>query len=189
MKELIAYIEQFFKLTPQQQSLLVSCVQPCEVRKGEYFAAPGKICSTIGFIYEGIFRSCYYDKQGDSFTRYFIYEGRFVGDINGFLDRVPSSEYMEAVTDARLWVMDREQFSVLEKEIPSWTSLISKLNAVVLENKLKAASNMLTQDAQTRYLKFLDHYPGIANRVPQAMLASYLGITPSSLSRIRKNIS
>ncbi len=66
--------------------------------------------------------------------------------------------------------------------------MFAKITSYVLESKLKFTSNMLVQDAQQRYLTFLDHYPKLANRVPLHMLASYLGITPSSLSRIRKHI-
>lgn len=189
MEQLIAYVEQFGQLTVAQKSLVLAGVEEQTIPKGNYFVESGKICASIGFVYDGIFRSCYYNKQGDSFTRYFIYEGRFVGDINGFLDRTPSSEYIEAITDAKLWVISREYFALLESQIPAWAQLLARLNSSILENKMRAVSNMLTQDAQTRYLNFLEHYPGLANRVPQSMLASYLGITPSSLSRIRKNIT
>ncbi|MEH6305927.1 Crp/Fnr family transcriptional regulator [Olivibacter sp. CPCC 100613] len=189
MEELLAYLMQFEGLTNKGQQLVGRIVKETAVKKGAYFVEPGKICSSLGFVREGIFRSCYYNKFGDDFTRYFVYEGRFIGDIGGFIDQVASTEYIEAVTDARIYLLKREDFELLEHELPNWSTIFVKLNATVLENKMKAASNMLVQDAQTRYLHFLNHYPGLANRIPQSMLASYLGITPSSLSRIRRKIS
>jgi CRP-like cAMP-binding protein len=109
-------------------------------------------------------------------------------DINSFREETPSAEYIEAVTDCRILVFSKQDFTELAALIPGWQDLFVKITSYVLENKLRVTSNMLAQDAQTRYLNFIDHYPGLVNRVPLAMLASYLGITPSSLSRIRKNI-
>lgn len=189
MKELLAYLDQFGRLTHKGERLFKEFVKEVSIHKGAYFVEAGKICSSLGFVQEGIFRSCYYNKFGDDFTRYFVYEGRLIGDINGFINRVASTEYIEAITDARIYLLNREDIELLDHELPNWSTIFVKLNAAVLENKMKTASNMLVQDGQTRYLNFLNHYPGLSNRIPQSMLASYLGITPSSLSRIRRNIS
>ncbi|WP_437919889.1 Crp/Fnr family transcriptional regulator [Sphingobacterium sp. LRF_L2] len=188
MEQLISYIEQFGSLTAYDKELLQQSFSRVSLKKGDYFVEAGRVCSTLGFIQEGIFRSCYYDRQGNDFTRYFIYEGRFVGDINGFLDKVNSLEYIEAITDGEVWVLTREKFNTVQSHIPGWYGIFSKINSYVLENKLKMASNMLSQDGQTRYENFLTHYPGLCNRIPQSILASYLGVTPSSLSRIRRSI-
>lgn len=188
MEELITYLLQFGHIDAQQQELIRSKANIRTVAKGAYFAEAGKVSTQIGYVTDGILRVCYYDKLGDSFTRYFVYENRFVVDINSFRDEIPSAEYIEAITDCRLLVFSKEDFSLLSARIPGWDDIFVKITSYVLENKLKFTSNMLVQDAQKRYLNFLDHYPGLANRVPLNMLASYLGITPSSLSRIRKNI-
>lgn len=189
MEELIQYLLQFGRLNQEQITQIQSKALWQTIDKGAYFSEAGKVAGTIGYITSGIFRTCYYDKTGEGHTRYFVYENRFVADINSFRDEIPSAEYIEAITDCKLLVFSKSDFEVLAITIPGWTDIFSKITFYVLENKLKASSNMLVQDAQTRYLYFLEHYPGLANRVPLAMLASYLGITPSSLSRIRKNIS
>ncbi|RAJ00433.1 CRP-like cAMP-binding protein [Chitinophaga skermanii] len=188
MEALFKYIQQFGRLTKEDEQVLQSVTTETTIAKGDYFVEAGRICARLGFVEDGIFRSCYYNKMGEDFTRYFVYEGRFIGDMNGFIDRIPATEYIEAVTDARILTISRDDFALLEEKIENWSTLFARLNASVLENKMKAASNMLVQDGQTRYLHFLDHYPGLANRIPQSMLASYLGVTPSSLSRIRRNI-
>ncbi|GAB3280891.1 Crp/Fnr family transcriptional regulator [Larkinella harenae] len=188
MEELITYLLQFGNLNAQQRELIRAKAKYCKVAKGAYFAEAGKVSTQLGYVVEGIFRVCYYDERGDSFTRYFVYENRFVVDINSFRDEIPSAEYIEAISDCQLLVFSKDDFTQLSALIPGWQDLFVKITSHVLENKLKFTSNMLVQDAQKRYLNFLDHYPGLANRVPLTMLASYLGITPSSLSRIRKNI-
>ncbi len=189
MNELIDYLSQFGQLDAQQRELIQATATLKRIPRGAYFAEAGSVSTQIGYVTEGVFRVCYYDKRGDSFTRYFVYENRFVVDINSFRDETPSAEYIEAVTDCTLLVFSREDFIRLSERIPGWDDIFVKITSYVLENKLRFTSNMLVQDAQQRYLNFLDHYPKLANRVPLHMLASYLGITPSSLSRIRKNIS
>ncbi|MCK8495985.1 Crp/Fnr family transcriptional regulator [Spirosoma sp. RP8] len=187
MEELFTYLAQFGYLNAQQRELIRIRAKRRTIAKGAYFAEAGKISNQIGYVTDGIFRVCYYDKRGDSFTRYFVYENRFVVDINSFRDELPSAEYIEAITDCDLWVFSRKDFNQLSTLISEWPGMFANITLHALENKLKFTSNMLVQDAQQRYQNFLDHYPGLANRVPLTMLASYLGITPSSLSRIRRN--
>lgn len=188
MEDLFGYIKKFGILNEKEQNLIADGIREIKIEKGEIFVEAGKISQKIAFVHEGVFRSLYYNKQGDDFTRYFIYEGRFIGDFHGFADQIPSNEDIEAITDGVLLTIDFDYFKILEHKIAVWPVLIAKLHAFVAENKLKVVSTMLNLDAKSRYLHFLNHYPGLANRVPQAMLASYLGITPSSFSRIRKNI-
>ncbi|MDR6197723.1 Crp/Fnr family transcriptional regulator [Siphonobacter sp. SORGH_AS_0500] len=188
MQELITYLLQFGYLDVPQRELILSKARWKSVAKGAYFSEAGKISREIGYVTDGVFRVCYYDKMGDGFTRYFVYENRFVVDMNSFRDELPSAEYIEAVTDCQVLAFSKEDFTELSSVIPGWHDIFFKITSYVLENKLRYTSNMLVQDAQTRYLHFLEHYPGLSNRVPLSMLASYLGITPSSLSRIRKSI-
>jgi len=188
MNELLAYLEQFGHLTESEKSKIRSKASEYHIPKGIYLSEAGRVASKICFITEGVFRVCYYNKTGDDFTRYFVYENRFVADISSFIDEIPAAEYIEAVTDAVVLAFSTEDFKYLSATVSSWDEIFKKIFYSVLENKMRAASNMLVQDAQTRYLHFLQHYPGLANRIPQTMLASYLGITPTSLSRIRKTI-
>ncbi len=188
MQELITYLLQFGYLDVTQRELILSKARWKAIPKGAYFSEAGKISREIGYVTDGVFRICYYDKTGDGFTRYFVYENRFVVDMNSFRDELPSAEYIEAVTDCQVLAFSKEDFTELSNSIPGWHDIFFKITSYVLENKLRYTSNMLVQDAQTRYLHFLEHYPGLSNRVPLSMLASYLGITPSSLSRIRKSI-
>jgi CRP-like cAMP-binding protein len=188
MDDLITYLQQFGQLTESERSEIRSKASENRIAKGIYLSEAGKVASKICFVTQGVFRVCYYNKTGDDFTRYFIYENRFVADISSFIDEIPAAEYIEAVTDAVVLEFSKEDFACLSAIVRNWGEIFKKIFYSVLENKMRAAGNMLVQDAQTRYLHFLEHYPGLANRIPQTMLASYLGITPSSLSRIRKTI-
>lgn len=188
MEELLTYIEKFAKLTAAERERIQTVFTPKQIAKGEYFVESGKTSHAIAFVESGVFRSLYYNKKGDDFTRYFIYEGRFVGDLHNFFIQAPANDYVEAITDACVWSIDYDDFRQLEQEISVWPLLMAKLHAFATESKLKTANTMLNLEAKDRYLLFLNHYPGLVNRVPLSMLASYLGITSSSLSRIRRSV-
>lgn len=150
MEELFNYIKKFGTLNPQDELLIAEGIQEITVKKGDPFIEAGKVSQRIAFVKEGVFRSLYYNKRGDDFTRYFIYEGRFIGDFQGFTDQLPAHEDIEAITDAVLLVIDLKHFKILEEKITVWPVLFARIHAFVVENKLKVASIMLNQDAKSR---------------------------------------
>ncbi len=189
MEELINKLLQFGNLNAQQIELIKRHASEVQVKKGDYFHEAGKIAKQLGYLTEGVIRLCYYGKGGEDLTRYFLVEGAFVVDLDSFYNEVPSSVYTEAVTDCTLIIFEKADFYHLAGTIIPWNEIFAKIATQGLSFKARASSIMLTQDASERYLNFLKQYPGLANRIPLSSLASYLGITQSSLSRIRKNIS
>jgi CRP-like cAMP-binding protein len=187
-KDLIEYILQFGNLNQQQISLVEQKAVELTLHENEYFSEASKIAKQVGFIVEGIVRICYYNKDGTEVTRYFIDESNFVVDLNSFDNRIPSSEYVQAVTDCRLLVFSKRDWEEISNTIIGWDAIVSKIITKGLLLKIERISPLVSEDATTRYLEFMNKYPGIANRIPLSYLASYLGITSSSLSRIRKNI-
>lgn len=188
MEEMINRLLQFGHLNNPQIELIKSKVYELALPKGSYFSEAGKIADKVGFTIEGIIRVCYYNKDGEEFTRCFILENRFIADMNSFYNETACAEYIEALTDCRLLVMNKEAFNELANTIIPWNDIFAKMTSQALMAKLQTGREMLAQDASTRYLKFLEQNPGLANKIPLSALASYLGITQSSLSRIRKSI-
>jgi len=188
MEEMINYILRFGNITKQQIDLIKSKVEVIHLKKGAYFSEANKIAMQVGFLTEGVIRVCYYGKNGEEYTRCFVRENRFVVDSISFYNGTPSSEYVEAVTDCTLMIFSKNSFSELSIAIANWNDIFTRIITDALMKKVQDSNTMLNQDATTRYLKFLELFPNVANRVPLSMLASYLGITQSSLSRIRKNV-
>jgi CRP-like cAMP-binding protein len=188
MKELVEYILQFGNLNQQQIDLITKKATELEVRKDEYFSEAGKISMQVGFVIDGVMRVCYYNNQGEEITKYFIDENNLVVDLESFNNSVCSSAYVQAVTDCKLIVFSKPDWDELLHTIIGWDAIVHKIIARVLMQKVDRRSPLVTEDATTRYLTFLEKFPKVANRVPLSYLASYLGITQSSLSRIRKNI-
>ena len=96
---------------------------------------------------------------------------------------------MQAITDTAIMVFSQKDWKELSKTIVGWDAIVHKLISRALMQKVERRSPQISEDATTRYLKFLEIYPNVVNRVPLSYVASYLGVTQSSLSRIRKNIS
>ena len=180
---------QFGQLNTQQKELIKSKLHETTLKKGENFSEAGKIARQVGFLTEGVLRVCYYGHKGEEFTRCFVPENRFAVDLNSFYNEIPCSEYVEALTDCRLFVLNKPAFMELSNTIIDWNPMFARMTSSALMRKVYESSRMLSEDATARYLSFLEIYPGLSNRIPLSALASYLGITQSSLSRIRKKIS
>lgn len=189
MQQLIDTILQFGSLTNQQIELIKSKTETRNLKAGDYFSEAGKTANHVGFIINGIFRVCYYNKDGNEITRYFIDENNFLVDLNSFSYHIPSSEYIQAVTDVELVVFKRSSLTDLANTIVGWDKITNQITTKALLDKVSRISPMVAEDATTRYQNFLEQFPKIALRIPLSYLASYLGITQQSLSRIRKNIS
>jgi len=189
MDQLINYLLQFGQLNHQQIELIKNKVIFKDLQKEAYFSEAGKTPKEIAFLLEGIFRVCYYNIKGDEITKYFIEENNFVVDINSYTQNVPSSEYVQAITDCQMIIFSKDVMKELSLTIIGWDNIISQITSKALIEKVNRISPMLTEDATVRYLSFLEKFSTLANRIPLSYMASYLGITQSSLSRIRKNVS
>jgi len=189
MENLINYLLQFGNLNEQQISLIKESVEVVKMGKEEYFSEAGKIAQKVAFVNEGILRVLYYNKEGEEITRYFVEENNFAVDLYSFHNRVPSSEYIQAITKVELYVFTLKSLQNLSNTIIVWESIINKITSKALIEKVNRVSPMLSEDAKTRYLEFFKRFPNLANRIPLNYLASYIGITKHSLSRIRKEIS
>lgn len=184
MKEFIEFILQFGHLNQQQIDLITSKAKELELSKDEYFAEAGKVLRQVGFILDGIIRICYYNNKGEEITKIFIEEKHLLFNLKN----VPSTEYIQAATDCKLLVFSNQDWKEISDTIIDWENIIQKVTNKALARKLERVSPLVSQDATTRYVEFMEKYPTLVNRIPLSYIASYLGITQQSLSRIRKNI-
>ncbi|MFB9080435.1 Crp/Fnr family transcriptional regulator [Flavobacterium procerum] len=188
MKELVEYILQYGNLNQQQIDLISRKAEEIEIKKDNYFSEAGKVSVQVGFILEGIMRVCYYNNKGDEITKYFIEENNLVVDLESFNNSICSSAYVQAVTDCKMIVFSKADWEELLQTIIGWDAIVHKIISRALMLKIERRSPLVSEDATTRYLSFMEKYPNVINKIPLSYLASYLGITQSSLSRIRKNI-
>lgn len=187
MKELIEYILQFGNLNKQQIDLVMSKAYEVVLQKDHYFSEAGKIPRQIGFVVEGVIRGCYYNNKGEEITRCFISESSLVSDYIHMESETVSSEYLQACTTCKLIVFSKQDWEELSHTIIDWDPIKNKMIHLCMHQKSRK-SPVISQDATTRYLEFMENYRSLINRVPLTYIASYLGVTQQSLSRIRKNI-
>ncbi|PWJ53901.1 CRP-like cAMP-binding protein [Dyadobacter jejuensis] len=187
MEELIEYILKFGNLNRQQIDLVISKGQIIQLKKEEYFSEAGKIPKQVGFIVAGVIRGCYYNNKGEEITRCFIGENSLVCDYVNFEASTSSSEYLQAITDCSLIVFSKKNWEELSHIIVGWDHIKNKMVQLCMYQKSRKGP-VISQNATTRYLEFLENYPTLTNRIPLSYIASYLGVTPQSLSRIRTNI-
>jgi len=187
MKELIDYILQFGNLDKQQIDLIIRNARELNLQKDEYFLEAGQIPKQVGFIVEGVIRGCYYNNKGEEITRCFIGENSLVADYINFEANTSSSEYLQACTDCKVIVFSKQNWEELSQSIVGWDNIKNKMVQICMYQKSRKGP-VISQDATTRYMEFMENYPSLINRIPLVYIASYLGVTQQSLSRIRKNI-
>lgn len=184
MKEFIDYVLQFGNLNEQQIALISKKAKELELPKDGYFLEAGEVLKQVGFIIDGIVRIFYYNNKGEEITKIFIEENHLLFNF----DNAPFSEYIQAATDCKFIVFSNKDWEEIANTIVGWEQIVQKITTKALTEKLERVSPLVSQDATTRYLEFMEKYPMLANRIPLSYIASYLGITQQSLSRIRKNI-
>lgn len=189
MDALINYLLLFGNLNEQQIELILSkCVQH-ELKKDAFYQEAGRTPKEFGFLVHGVLRVSYFNNKGDDITKYFLDENHFVVDLDSYNQKKPSPEYIQAITDCTYTTLSQQAMKELSMTITGWDEIMNKIISKALVEKVSKISMMMAEDATERYLNFFSRFPKLANRIPLAHLASYLGITQSSLSRIRRSVN
>lgn len=126
--------------TPQQLALISSQAVAKTYRPGDYFSAAGRVAQEIGFIVGGIFRVCYFDRDGTETTKYFLEENHFVVDLQSYQYQLPSAEYVQAVTEAHMLVFKARAWQELAHTIVDWPKMEANLITRALLTKLNRRS-------------------------------------------------
>ncbi len=157
------------------------------LNKNEFFLKAGEVPRHIGYVVTGLMRLYYINTDGGEITKHFCMENTLAISYSAFLLREESSFYIQALEDTELYVFDYDTYRDLLAGHVCWQSVAKKLSDMLFIIKEKREAELLLYNAQERYARFLKDYPNLEKRLNQYHIASYLGITPESLSRIRAN--
>lgn len=163
-------------------------LRPLRLRKREHLLRAGEVCSYYAFVTQGCLRSYSLTAQGHEHTLQFAPEDWWISDLYSLLTRQPSTLRIDALEDSQLLVLDQADLETIYAQCPvfeRYFRLLMQSRYVVLQERVNAA---LSQTAAEKYQHFLRKYPTIVQRVPQHVIASYLGLTPESLSRVRRQL-
>jgi len=187
-EEIIESIKEITKFPDKEIELILNEFEPKKVKKKTNLLSDGEIAKEMYFITKGCLRS-YYVKEGVDISAYFYTEGMFAGAYDSFISRQPSRHYIETLENSELLIINYAKFQILFDKFPKMNEFILK----ILENRFTSLHKLFTSQIldtpQERYLYLLKNNPDLINRIPQHQIATFLGITPVSLSRIRKRIS
>lgn len=186
---LIAYFEQKWKPTPDEIEVIRSCVTPKVLKKGEFLQREGEVAKYGAFVAKGFLRSYVIDNKGKEHIIQFAPENWWISDKIGMSKDGKASFFIDAIEDSALFLTDMKSHSRMLTEIPGYAVSFREGMEKRGAAKDKRIVQALSSSAEERYNDFLATYPSIVQRVPQHMLASFLGVTPETLSRVRKSLS
>jgi CRP-like cAMP-binding protein len=153
--------------------------------KNDSFATAGETPSELGFVVDGVFRAFLRNEDGREYNKTFFPEGTFLMALSALVTGEPNRIDLQALTPATLLVMDYRAFTTLYDRHHDLERVARRLIEVEWAKKEQREIALVLDDAASRYENFQREHPGLENRIPQYHIASYLGITPIHLSRIR----
>lgn len=185
---LLNSISEKIALTTKEQEQLKTYFTPKKLRKRQYLLQEGDVCKYLAFTEKGLLRLYSVDDKGIEHMMQFAWEGWWIVDIYSFLTGEPSRFNIDALEDAELLMISKDSFEGMMNALPKmerYFRILFQNNIIAKERRLESS---ITYGAEERYQQFAQANPAIIQRVPQNLIASYLGITPETLSRIRRNL-
>jgi len=186
---LCTHIEKRVHLTDEEFEICSKFFVKKKLRKKQFLLNEGDVCKNLGFVNSGCLREYTIDNKGAEHIIQFAIEDWWVSDLNSFLAGSPSTYNIDALEDSEVLLLEKSARDKLLDSCPKmerFFRLLMEANHVAAQRRV---SDSLSASAEERYLKFIKTYPKLFEQVPQNQIASYLGITPQSLSRIRKELT
>ncbi len=185
MTELEHYIHSYFGLGQHDIDKISAYFKLTTLAKGAYFLKPDRICDKLSFHKSGFIR-VYALTDGKEITQWISSTGYFVTDLNGILFNKPSRFYVQALTDCELYTISLHDYQSLGRLIPQWHHLEKLFIARCFTFLEERIFNLLSMDSEQRYQALFRQNPELFNHVPLQYLASMMGMTPETLSRLRR---
>ena len=184
---LFNYLELFQKIPSQDKETISQNTTFRKVKEGEILLQEGKAAKQMFFISKGILKIVSISDKGNEVIHFFLSENQFCTILKSFTESVISTDRIQAACNSEIIIFQKDKLHSLHNALPYFKSLLDNITKQALLNKIALRNSYIGEDATTRYQKFIVQQSNIALRVSQTDIASYLGITKQSLSRIRKN--
>tara|TARA_R110002111_G_scaffold42368_5_gene78017 strand:- start:768 stop:1352 length:585 start_codon:yes stop_codon:yes gene_type:complete len=187
-RPLLDYIKNYITLTAEEETILLSKIVHRKYLKDQYIVQQGDVCNSVSFIISGCTKTFYMGLEGQEHIVMFSIEDWWTSDLGSFITQTPADFNLQCIENTELIQFTYENLEYLYKKIPNLERLFRKIveRAFVASQKRIIRNFSLT--AKERYQIFKKTYPKIEQRVPQYMIASYLGITKEFLSKIKSQL-
>lgn len=188
IKQLLTALEGLAPIPEKEKVHFIERLHVLEINKNDHFIFAGQRPDKVAFIAEGLFRVYYLSDSGKENCLVFRESGRFLSAYNSLLDNTVSKYSFQALEDSVLLYVTLKDYAELLEGDECWQRVVSKYFQMLFIEKEEREVELLSADAKKRYLIFVAKHPDLPGRVSQYHIASYLGITPEALSRIRSQL-
>jgi len=189
IEPLIAFFDSYVPLSTEEKNDLALRVKGRKMKRKEFFLREGQVCHHYGFVVSGCFKTYGVDPAGKEHNLQFAAENDWIVDIGSFYSEKPSKLFIETLEPSNVLLIEKNDLLYFYQHYRNFARYFK----VIFENKFVEMQNRVLQNisftAEERYLAFLEQYPLLSNRIPSVQIASYLGVTPEFLSKIRKDLS
>jgi CRP-like cAMP-binding protein len=185
---LIQSLEKHVALNPQEQHRVLLAFTSLQLKKRDFFLRAGEVCKHVAFVLNGCLRSYAVDEQGFEHNLQFAPEGWWITDMNSIINHTEARLNIDAVEDSQALLLSRDQQESLLKEVPKIERFFRIISEKSMAGSHKRLIDQVSVNAQERYLNFCQQYPGLIQRLPQKQIASYIGVTPEFLSKIKSDL-
>ena len=176
-------------LSKEEEEVIKQYLTPKKLRKKQYLLQEGDICKHIAFVEKGALKAYVVDDAGAESIIQFALEGWVISDLYSFLTGEPATYNIDALENAELVLISKSAHEELLKKLPKYETYIRLQITGAYIALQKRLTSIISLPLEERYKNFLAVYPNIAQRVPQHMIASYMGLTPETLSRVRSRMA
>ena len=189
MQELLTYINKISPIEDNTSKELQKSFNSLLLKKNEFFVREGEYAQQIGFLKKGIVRAFFLNQEGKEYTKQFFVDTSIIGAYTSLLTKQPNKIAQQALTDCEILVANFRDMEKLYDKYHDLERLGRKVAEFYFLEKEQKEIEMALLDADKRYLIMKERFPTIESIVPQYYIASYLGISPTQLSRIRRKLS
>lgn len=184
--DLITVFRKMVPISPEDEIFICERFSTMEVAAKRFLVEPNIVCQHVYFVKKGVARIIINKASGDETSCYFAQEGEFISNYESFLTGVPSPYGIETLENCELLAIDRMGMEELYAKVRNGERIGRKIAEFIFVDTIERLTSFYTESAEVRYEKFLQRYPGLNNRIPQHYIATYIGVRPQSLSRIKK---
>ncbi|WOD43525.1 Crp/Fnr family transcriptional regulator [Hwangdonia lutea] len=184
----LEYINKYISLSVEDETILLSKIVQRNYLKDQYISQQGDICKSVNFIISGGTKTFYMDKDGQEHIVMFSIEDWWTSDLGSFITQTPADFNVQCIENTQLIQFTYDNLEELYKEIPKLECLFRKIVERAFVASQKRIVRNFSLPVKERYIEFKNKYPQIEQRVPQYMIASYLGVTKEFLSKIKSQI-
>lgn len=189
MDKFLQYLSRYINLTDHEKTIIESKLKHRNYLKGQYIVQSGDICKCHSYVVSGKVRTFYLDDNGTEHIVMFGIENWWAGDLGSMITQKPADFNVQCLEHTKVIQIYYEKLEQLYEEVPKMERFFRLIIQNAYVNTQKRLVRNYSMTAKERYLLFCDEYPEITQRVPQYMIASYLGITKEFLSHIRNQIA